>query len=71
MPACSSGAGTRLVGLLVLVLVLAVGLPWSAQRRLIYFPERGPVPAAATVLPGGRDVVLATSDGLRLGCGAR
>jgi fermentation-respiration switch protein FrsA (DUF1100 family) len=38
----------------------------SLQRRLIYFPSRGPVPAAVTVLPGGEDVVLETKDGLRL-----
>src|SRR5262245_35092607 len=37
------------------------------QRRLIYFPDAAPVPAAEAVIPGGRDVVLRTSDGLRLG----
>jgi fermentation-respiration switch protein FrsA (DUF1100 family) len=45
-------------GLLALVL--------SQQRRLIYFPSPGPVPPAATVLPGSRDVVLDTEDGIRL-----
>jgi hypothetical protein len=50
----------------VLVVVPVVGL-WLVQRRLIYFPDRSPVPAAATVLAGGHDVVLETSDGLRLG----
>ncbi len=40
---------------------------WSQQRRLIYFPSPGPVPSAAQVLPGGRDVVLDTDDGIRLG----
>jgi fermentation-respiration switch protein FrsA (DUF1100 family) len=56
-------------GLVVVAVVLAVltGLLWGLQRRLIYFPDDGPVPAAATVLPGARDVVLETSDGLRLG----
>lgn len=39
----------------------------SLQRRLIYFPSRGPVPPAAAVLPGGEDVALDTEDGLRLG----
>jgi uncharacterized protein len=39
----------------------------TQQRRLIYFPTRGPVPSAATVLPGGRDVVLDTEDEKRLG----
>ncbi len=56
-------------GLVVVGVVLAVltGLLWGLQRRLVYFPDHGPVPAAATVLPGARDVVLETSDGLRLG----
>jgi fermentation-respiration switch protein FrsA (DUF1100 family) len=40
---------------------------WSQQRRLIYFPSPGPVPSAAAVLPTGRDVVLHTEDGIRLG----
>ncbi|HEX2072201.1 MAG TPA: alpha/beta fold hydrolase [Geodermatophilus sp.] len=54
---------------LVVVLVLAVltGLLWGLQRRLVYLPDDGPVPAAATVLPGARDVTLRTSDGLALG----
>ncbi|SDY72257.1 hypothetical protein SAMN05660209_03573 [Geodermatophilus africanus] len=55
-------------GLVVVAVVLAVltGLLWGLQRRLVYLPHDGPVPAAATVLPGARDVVLETSDGLRL-----
>jgi fermentation-respiration switch protein FrsA (DUF1100 family) len=40
---------------------------WSQQRRLIYFPSPGPVPSAAVVLTNGRDVVLDTEDGIRLG----
>jgi alpha-beta hydrolase superfamily lysophospholipase len=54
---------------LVVAVVLAVltGLLWGLQRRLVYFPDAGPVPAAGAVLPGARDVVLETSDGLRLG----
>jgi fermentation-respiration switch protein FrsA (DUF1100 family) len=40
---------------------------WSQQRRLIYFPSPGPVPPATTVLPGGRDVLIDTEDGIRLG----
>ena len=39
----------------------------TQQRRLIYFPSPGPVPSAATFLPGARDVVLDTEDGKRLG----
>jgi pimeloyl-ACP methyl ester carboxylesterase len=56
----------RGVLVVVLLVVLVVGLLWLTQRRLIYFPDRRPVPAAATVLPGASDVVLPTSDGLRL-----
>ncbi len=56
--------------LAVIVTLVASGLfagLWSQQRRLIYFPSPGPVPSAAAVLPGGRDVVLETADGIRLG----
>ncbi|NNJ62285.1 MAG: alpha/beta hydrolase [Dactylosporangium sp.] len=51
----------------LLVVVLIIGLLWVFQRRLIYFPDRPQPPAAAKVLPGARDVLLETSDGLRLG----
>jgi uncharacterized protein len=56
--------------ILVIVTLVASGLVafmWSQQRRLIYFPSPGPVPSAASVLPSGRDVVLETEDGIRLG----
>jgi uncharacterized protein len=36
---------------------------WAQQRRLIYFPSPGSVPR----VPGARDVVLETEDGIRLG----
>ena len=54
--------------LLVVAAVLAasVGLLWAFQRRLIYLPSPGPVPAAASVLPGATDVSFETADGLRL-----
>jgi uncharacterized protein len=55
---------------LVIVAVLGavlLGLVWSQQRRLIYYPWSGRVPAAASVLPGGQDVVFQTEDGIRLG----
>ena len=56
-------------GLIVMLLLLgtAVAIVWTLQRQLIYFPERGPVPAAADVIPGARDVTLYTADGLELG----
>src|SRR3954447_24836135 len=46
---------------LVLVLVV-IAVVWSVQRRLIYFPSRG----APVAVAGARDVVVETSDGLRL-----
>lgn len=55
-----------LLGLLVAV-VLVLALAYVFQRRLIYLPSDGPVPAAQDVLPGARDVRLTTTDGLTLG----
>lgn len=49
------------------VVVVLLGVIWGLQRRLIYLPDTRPVPPAATVLPGARDVTLQTDDGLRLG----
>jgi uncharacterized protein len=49
------------------VLALLVGLLWAFQRRLVYLPDDGPVPAAAQAVPGSRDVELTTADGLALG----
>ncbi|MBE1496383.1 fermentation-respiration switch protein FrsA (DUF1100 family) [Amycolatopsis lexingtonensis] len=57
----------RVLVVAVLVVVLVLGLVWVFQRRLIYLPDAGPVPAAASVLPGGEDVRLRTADGLELG----
>ena len=54
-------------GVLVLLVAVVVGALWLLQRQLVYFPDRRPVPAAATVLPGALDVVLETEDGLALG----
>ena len=55
----------------VLVSVANVGtmvaMLWALQRQLTYFPDTSPVPPAADVLPGARDVALHTSDGLELG----
>lgn len=53
------------------VLVALVGvfliLLWTWQRRLIYFPSPGPVPAAAGAIVNAREVTLETRDGLELG----
>jgi uncharacterized protein len=54
-----------LVTVAVLVAVL-LGLVWSQQRRLIYYPWPGRAPAAASVLPGSQEVTLDTEDGIRL-----
>jgi fermentation-respiration switch protein FrsA (DUF1100 family) len=42
-------------------------LLWLFQRKLIYLPTASPVPDAAGVLEGAREVTLRTEDGLRLG----
>ncbi len=54
-------------GIVVLVLALLTGLLWAFQRSLVYLPDPRPVPAASSALPGARDVVLSTADGLELG----
>src|SRR5699024_5799678 len=46
--------------------VIAVGLIWSLQRSMIYFPDTSAVPAAAEVLEGGQDLTLHTTDGIKL-----
>ena len=51
---------------LIVVTLLVVGA-WIMQRRLIYFPDRSPVPPAGEVIAGAQDVVLTTTDGLDLG----
>ena len=56
------------LGLLALLLVgTVVAVLWALQRHLIYFPDPGPVPPAADVIAGARDVTLHTADGLELG----
>jgi fermentation-respiration switch protein FrsA (DUF1100 family) len=52
---------------LIVVLAVLVGLLWAFQRRLVYLPDDGPLPAAADAVPGARDVRLTTADGLSLG----
>jgi fermentation-respiration switch protein FrsA (DUF1100 family) len=57
----------RVVFVIVLVpVVILVGL-WLGQRRLVYLPDRSPVPPAAQLFAGGIDVATKTSDGLTLG----
>ena len=62
--------GSRLKrGLLVVLLIVGamMAMLWALQRQLIYFPDRTPVPPAADVIAGARDVTLHTADGLELG----
>lgn len=59
----------RTVRVLVIVTLVAsglMGLLWSQQRRLVYFPSPGPLPHAASVARNGQDVVIETDDGIRL-----
>ncbi|MGE2714308.1 alpha/beta hydrolase [Mycolicibacterium litorale] len=58
---------TRILVIVVLVATGALGLLWTQQRRLIYFPAPGPVPSATAVSPDARDVVVRTADGVDLG----
>jgi len=60
------GGVARAVLVLLAVVVLAVALMWTLQRRLIYLPSTRPLPPAAEVLDGARDVRLHTADGLAL-----
>jgi pimeloyl-ACP methyl ester carboxylesterase len=50
----------------VLLIVVVMGILWSVQRQLIYFPDTSRVPPAGEVLDGARDVTLRTEDGLQL-----
>lgn len=47
--------------------VLLLAAIWGLQRQLIYLPATAPVSCAEAEVPGARDVVLHTSDGLSLG----
>ena len=49
------------------VVALLLVLIWGLQRRLIYLPSATAVSPAAANLSGAREVVLETTDGLRLG----
>jgi fermentation-respiration switch protein FrsA (DUF1100 family) len=57
----------RALLVILALLGLALLLLWALQRHLIYLPSPGPVAQAREVIEGARDVVLETSDGLRLG----
>jgi pimeloyl-ACP methyl ester carboxylesterase len=46
---------------------LLLVLVWGLQRHLVYLPASAPVPPAGSVIPGARDLVLETDDGIELG----
>jgi fermentation-respiration switch protein FrsA (DUF1100 family) len=50
-----------------MVSVVSLMVVWMGQRKLIYFPEGGPLPPPDALVPGGREVTFGTEDGLRLG----
>jgi fermentation-respiration switch protein FrsA (DUF1100 family) len=54
------------VGVLVGAVTVLLAVVCLFQRRMIYFPQREAVPAAATALPGAEDIAFETADGLRL-----
>jgi uncharacterized protein len=56
----------KVTAAVVVTVTVLLSLAWALQRRLIYFPGPGPVPPAASVLPGAQDVAFPTEDGLRL-----
>jgi uncharacterized protein len=58
---------TVAAAVVVAVLAVVVGLLWVFQRSLIYLPGTTAVPPVGSVLPGAREVVLETDDGLELG----
>lgn len=57
----------RIALITLTVVALLVAGAWILQRRLIYFPDRSPVPPAREVIAGAEDVRLTTADGLELG----
>ncbi len=53
--------------MVVLLTGTVLGMLWSMQRQLIYFPDRARVPPAGEFIEGARDITLHTEDGLELG----
>jgi hypothetical protein len=53
---------------LAVLLVAVCAVAWIGQRRLIYFPDEIPVPAAVEILgPRASDARIVTEDGLEIG----
>lgn len=55
----------RLLAVVAAAVVVAVGLLWLVQRRLIYLPSQV-VPPIGSVLPAAEEVAYTTDDGLTL-----
>ncbi len=55
----------RVVVIVAVVMLLAVGVMWIFQRQFIYLPSQI-VPDVASVLPGAEEVTFSTEDGLTL-----
>lgn len=55
----------RVVVIVTLALLVAVGVMWVLQRRFIYFPSQV-LPEMAVALPGAEEVRFPTEDGLTL-----
>ncbi len=55
------------VAVVVIIVTVVFGGAFAFQRKLVFLPTGGPLPAAGEVLDGGRDVTLTTGDGVRLG----
>jgi fermentation-respiration switch protein FrsA (DUF1100 family) len=54
------------LAIVVTIVAVVLGAVFALQRKLIYLPSGGPVPSAAGIPPGGRDITVTTADGLRL-----
>jgi pimeloyl-ACP methyl ester carboxylesterase len=51
---------------LVVAVVLLVAVR-TGRRKLVYFPDGGPLPPPDALVPGGSEVTFRTEDGVRLG----
>ncbi|MFD0205984.1 MULTISPECIES: alpha/beta hydrolase [Saccharothrix] len=54
------------VAVAAIIVAVVFGGAFAFQRKLVFLPAGGPLPAAGDALSGGRDVTLTTGDGLRL-----
>ncbi|MBC6470582.1 alpha/beta hydrolase [Actinomadura alba] len=57
---------TRVLLMVLTIMAVLLVVLWAGQRKLIYFPDGGPLPPPEILLPGGREVTFRTADGVRL-----